>query len=152
MGKWIKKVATTRLDIRAKVIDTLTGNQTQHAPSVHAVNEGLSTKADATAYTEIKQTYVFPKSNAQIHDDNDRMVAVADGVAFVQYEFAAVEGGYSQFNMRVNGLQMFPSFISSGANAEICGCFSFPIHKDDSVRVEFYNTDVMEKIQIRIIG
>ena len=42
MAKWIKKVATAKLDIRAKVIDSLEGNQTNHAPSIHAVNDAFT--------------------------------------------------------------------------------------------------------------
>lgn len=44
--KWIKKVATTPLDVVAKVIDNLTQetNNRTNAPSIRAVNEGLANK------------------------------------------------------------------------------------------------------------
>ncbi len=43
---WIKKVAVTPLNTIAKVFDTLAGNSTTDAPSVHAVKSALAEKAD----------------------------------------------------------------------------------------------------------
>lgn len=54
MSKWIKKVATTRLDERARVIDSLAGNQTNHAPSIHIVNQAI---------TEMISTALVPLTN-----------------------------------------------------------------------------------------
>ncbi len=67
MAKWIKKVATTRMDIRAKVIDSLEGNQTQHAPSIHAVNEALEEKADAdVVWTQDNLTFTLTGTTLNI--------------------------------------------------------------------------------------
>lgn len=42
MGKWLKKVDETPLVQNARVIDSLSGNSTVNAPSIHAVNYWLN--------------------------------------------------------------------------------------------------------------
>lgn len=46
MGKWIKKVQESPLDVLSKVINSLSGNSAVNAPSIGAVNRGLNTKSD----------------------------------------------------------------------------------------------------------
>jgi microcystin-dependent protein len=42
--KWLKKIADTPLDIKAKVIDSLSGSSNINAPSIRAVNEAIANK------------------------------------------------------------------------------------------------------------
>lgn len=60
---WIKKVAVTPLNTIAKVIDSLTGNSTTDAPSVHAVKSAL-----ADTYTTDNLTFELSGTTLIITD------------------------------------------------------------------------------------
>lgn len=60
MAKWIKKVAVTPLNAIAKVINSLTGDSTQDAPSVHIVKTALAEKVASDDVTEIQVVAELP--------------------------------------------------------------------------------------------
>ena len=105
------------------------------------------------AFTErrLKQSYNFPKSQAEVSGNNNYVTILEDGMAFLTYEFSNTK--YSQFNLFINGKGICESMITSG-EAILYGTrqvLCFPVKKGDVLNTIYYSTATMNKLALRVL-
>lgn len=93
--------------------------------------------------------YSFPTKTSEISGGNDIYTVLHTGEAIVQYSFSE---SYSQFQLWLNGVQMFPDYLSTGNTVNTGNhVISFPVVTGDRIRVSFYSTFGMNSIKIKVL-
>lgn len=96
----------------------------------------------------LKESYIFPKSASEVSDGNDEYTVRTNGIAFLRYQFNNQQ--YSQFTLRINNV-IVGMFNCGNTPTYLQSMISFPVRKDDKIKVDFYSSFAMQDISLRII-